>query len=32
MPSEQYVIYITIRTSYISMRWWWCRLYTRPTR
>jgi len=20
-----------VRTSYFSMRWWWCPLYTRPT-
>jgi len=32
MTSEQYFSYIMARTSYISMRWWWCPLCTRQTR
>jgi len=31
MPNEQVFIYIMPRTSYISMRRWWCPLCTRPT-
>jgi len=23
--------YIMVRTSYFSMRWWWCPLCSRPT-
>jgi hypothetical protein len=29
--SEQFFSYILAGTSYISMRWWWCLLCTRPT-
>ena len=31
MPSEQFFSYIMVKTSYISIRWWWCPLCTRPT-
>jgi len=31
MSNEQFFSYITMRTSYISFRWWWCLLCTRPT-
>jgi hypothetical protein len=31
-PSEHFFSYIIARASYISMRWWWCPLCTRPTR
>ena len=30
-PSEQYLSCIMMRISDISMRWWGCLLYTRPT-
>jgi len=30
-PCELCFRYIIARTSYISMRWWWCSLYSRPT-
>ena len=29
---DQFVCYIMVRTSYISMRRWWCLLCTRQTR
>jgi len=31
MPSEQCFSYFMERTRYISIRWWWCPLCTRPT-
>jgi len=31
-PSEHIFSYIMARTSYISMRWLWDPLCTRPTR
>jgi len=31
MPSELIFSYIMVRTSYVSMKWWWCSLCTRPT-
>jgi len=31
MPSEQIFNFIMVRTSCISIRWWWCLLCTRPT-
>jgi hypothetical protein len=27
-PTQQFFSYIMARTSYISMRWWWCLLYS----
>ena len=30
VPSEQFFNYFMARTSYVSMRWWWRHLYTRP--
>jgi len=29
--SEYFVSCIMARTSFISMRWWWCLLCTGPT-
>ena len=31
-PNEQFFIYTMTRTSYISMRWWWCPLCTNTLR
>jgi hypothetical protein len=30
-PSEQFFSHIMVRASYISIRWLWCPLCTRPT-
>jgi len=30
-PSDQFFSYIMVRASYISIRWLWCPLCTRPT-
>jgi len=32
MPTLHIFSYITTRTSYFSMRWWWSPLWTKPTR